>query len=273
VLRESLPLPGGVPLDGDETVDGAGTAGAGATTGGTAGEPTRLESAEAFFRDRPRGALFRGDVRAWQGNSVLLAQWLRANDETQELTAGGGVRTVAAQSPTSERPESPPMTVTADEMSYAARGVVEPGAEGGTEVGTANENPELIYRHQVRVEDGQRRVACERLEVFLDEDGRAERLVALEKVVLEDPQTGKEARAQRAVWRPEDRPGGGKVALFGAPAVVRDGRGAEIKAPELIYDLITGRVRAGTSQGPEAATVGSAESPVAPAQEGTGRER
>jgi len=235
VLREGLPLLGG------GTGDGAGgdSEARASTAGANAAEPTRVQSAEAFFRDRPRSTLFRGDVRAWQGESVVLAQWLRADGEEQKVTAGGGVRTVAAPSPTPERPDPQPLTVTAEEMTYVDGGTGESGAPAG--------RAELIYERGVRVEDQGRRIACERLEVRLGDDGEAERLVATGDVVLQDPQAGKEARARRAVWSPQRRSGEGEMALFGDPAVVTDARGGEVKAPELTYEMATGRVRAGTS--------------------------
>lgn len=256
VLRESLPLLGAGSGDGT----GGNSVAREATAGAEAAEPTRVESSEAFFRDRPRSTLFRGDVRAWQGESVVLAQWLRADEDEKTVTAGGGVRTVAAPSPTPERPDPQPLTVTAEEMTYVD------GGAGGSEA--SESRAELIYERDVRVEDQGRRIACGRLEVLLGEDGEAERLVATEDVVLEDPQAGKEARARRAVWSPQRRAGEGEVALFGDPAVVTDARGGEVKAPELTYEMTTGRVRAGTSV-PEAAGAETTER----TESGVGRER
>lgn len=227
-LRESLPMLG--------TSDGA----------EGPGEPAQVQSREAFFRDVPRGALFRGDVRAWQGESVVLAEWLRVDEEEHKVTAGGGVRTVAAPSPTRERPEPTPLTVTAEQMTY-----VDPGRGGAGDPGGGA--AELVYERGVRVEDQGREIACERLDVELGEDGQAQRLVATGAVVLEDSRTGKEARAERAVWRPQKGSGEGEMALFGDPAVVTDARGTEIKAPELTYEMATGRVRAGTSVPPATA--------------------
>ena len=239
VLREGLPMLG--RPDGD----------------GADGEPTRVQSGEAFFRDEPRGALFRGEVRAWQGESVVLAEWLRADEEEYKVTAGGGVRTVASPSPTPEHPEPTPLTVTAEQMTY-----LDGERERGGDVPAGDAR--LIYERDVRVEDQGREISCGRLEVLLAEDGQAQRLVATEDVVLEDAGAGKEARAQRAVWSPAGATGTGEMALSGAPAVVTDARGGEIKAPELTYELATGRVRARApvpgGVGPEPAEPEAAES-------------
>jgi|GEM_PF-6279597 len=227
--------------EGFSLLGAAETAPAGGPLGGGAPlEPVRVESGEAFFREQPRGALFRGEVRAWQMDRVILAEWLRADQDAgsgrRKVSAGGGVRTVATPKPTVARPDPVPLTVTAEKMTYLADDAdgVEPGGEG-----------ELIYEGGVKAQDQGREIACERLAVRLGEDGETERLVATEKVRLDDPAAGKKARAERAVWLPEGRPGGGRVALFGTPAVVTDGRGGEVKAPELTYELGTGRVRAG----------------------------
>jgi len=225
-IREGLPLMAG--------------AGTGARDPEAAG-PTRVESREAFWRENPRGALFRGEVRAWQGENVVLAEWLRADPEEGKLTAGGGVRSVAVPEPTPERPEPTPLTVTAELLTWAQSKGEEAGAQHGSQRGG-----ELIYEHNVQAEDQGRKIACERLQVTVGEDRQPERLLALEDVRLEDPATGKTARADRADWRPESR----RVALFGRPAVVTDARGTEVKAPELTYELDTGRVRAGTALAP-----------------------
>lgn len=235
VLREGFSLLGAPDGPGD------------GTTGSEAlQEPVRVESGEAFFREAPQGALFRGEVRAWQADRVILAQWLRADEarpgdgspaEPRKVSAGGGVRTVATPRPTSARPNPVPLTVSAEGMTYRAQ---EGGASGGSASGG-----ELIYEGDVQAQDQGKEIACQRLAVTLDEDGETERLVATEEVRLDDPAAGKKARASRAVWLPEGRPGGGRVALFGEPAVVTDARGGEVKAPELTYELGTGRVQAG----------------------------
>ena len=80
----------------DVGLDGTPLAGGGGAEG-----PVRVESEEAFWRDDPRSALFRGQVRAWRGDNLLLADVLRADQEgsDQKVTAGGGVRTVWIPAP------------------------------------------------------------------------------------------------------------------------------------------------------------------------------
>jgi len=174
---------------------------------------------------------------------------LRADEpvgQPRKVTAGGGVRTVARPAPGASQSQPGPLTVTAEEMTY-----LEPGTHGGTHgrapAAAGDGAGELIYEKGVLAREQGREIACQRLEVTLGDNGQATRLVATEEVRLDDPAAGKKAQAERAVWLPEGIPGGGRVALFGEPAVVTDARGGEIKAPELTYEMGTGRVQAGVS--------------------------
>ncbi|MEE8525038.1 MAG: LPS export ABC transporter periplasmic protein LptC, partial [Thermoanaerobaculia bacterium] len=61
---------------------------------GRGDEPVRIESAEATWTETPPTFSFRGGVRAWQGQNLLLADQLRGDESKQELAASGGVSTV-----------------------------------------------------------------------------------------------------------------------------------------------------------------------------------
>ena len=56
--------------------------------------PVHVESQEAFWRQQPSSFLFRGDVRAWRGDNLLLAPELKGDKEADQLTATGGVKTL-----------------------------------------------------------------------------------------------------------------------------------------------------------------------------------
>ena len=56
--------------------------------------PVHVESQEAFWRQQPSSFLFRGDVRAWRGENLLLAPELRGDREADQLVATGGVKTL-----------------------------------------------------------------------------------------------------------------------------------------------------------------------------------
>ncbi|HEY4595942.1 MAG TPA: LPS export ABC transporter periplasmic protein LptC, partial [Thermoanaerobaculia bacterium] len=56
--------------------------------------PVHVESQEGFWRQQPSSFIFRGDVRAWQGDNLLLAPELRGDKAADQLTATGGVKTL-----------------------------------------------------------------------------------------------------------------------------------------------------------------------------------
>lgn len=211
VLEESAPLEG-TPL-------------------GSGQGPIRIESRESFFRDEPRGFLFRGDVRAWQGEGLILTDWLRGDEDGRKITAGGGVRTVWSTPPGGPEPSADPNTprepfeVTSQEMTYL--------------------EPErlLIYEGQVRSEQERRSLACERLAVTLAPDGGADELVCTGDVHLVDRTSGNDVQAERVVYDPDRR----YMEFFGAPddpVVVEDRDGTRLAAQRIDYELDGGRVHA-----------------------------
>lgn len=206
--------------------------------------PVRVEAREAFWRDQPPAFLFRGDVRAWQGESLLVAASLRgdrAADGSDELTAGGGVKTLWTPAPAAvdgAPTAAAPIEVTAAEMLYRKA------------VGT------LAYRGGARAEQEGRTLTCRDLDVELDADGRARSLTCTGDVRLDDRAAGTSARGERAVYDFAAR----TVDLAGAPVELRKGDGTRIEGRRVVYDLDGGRARVlsgGPNQG-EAPAPGAA---------------
>jgi LPS export ABC transporter protein LptC len=56
--------------------------------------PVNVISQEAFWRQQPSSFVFRGDVRAWRGDNVLLAPEVRGDKAADQLAASGGVKTI-----------------------------------------------------------------------------------------------------------------------------------------------------------------------------------
>ncbi len=56
--------------------------------------PVHVESQEAFWRQQPSSFIFRGDVRAWRGDNLMLAPELRGDKAADQLNATGGVKTL-----------------------------------------------------------------------------------------------------------------------------------------------------------------------------------
>jgi len=230
----------------------AGQVGLGGTPLGEGEGPVRIESQEAFWRDDPRSALFRGDVRAWRGENLLLAETVRADQsaEKSQLLASGDVRTVWLPAPAdgaSTPGTTAPVEVTANTLTYSQPSEV------------------LIYEGQVRAEQGRQVLTCRRLEVELNDDGEAEELTCAGDTRLEDRAGGNSARGERAVYDLTSR----KVTMTGDPVTLKKSDGGEVQGGRVVYDLETGtaEVRGGGAAAgaattgaapPEAATPGTA---------------
>lgn len=187
-------------------------------------EAVRAEADEAFWRRAPQGVLLRGEVRLWRGENLLLAGWVRGDEEEGKLTAGDGVRTVAVPQPKPGEAPLAPLTVAAEEMLYLE-------AAG-----------EVTYQGSVRAEQEGKKLSCERMEARLGEEDRAERLTCTGAVHFEDPVAGNQVDAERAIYQADI----GQAEFFGRPAVVRDAQGRVVEAPHLTYELEAGRVTAGS---------------------------
>ncbi|MEM7050700.1 MAG: LPS export ABC transporter periplasmic protein LptC [Acidobacteriota bacterium] len=181
--------------------------------------PIRVEAETAFFRDQPRAALFRGGARAWRGSSLLVGDEIRADvtDEGDVLSARGNVKTLWID-PTQGRQ---PVEVIAQEMEYRqGQGV-------------------LLYRGGVHSQQGGRKLSGKRLEVELDDDGRARTMACYDTVRLTDPASGNRAEGDQALYDLAAR----TIDLRGAPAKMVKSDGAELQGRRVLYELDGGRGR------------------------------
>jgi lipopolysaccharide transport protein LptA len=205
-------------------------ASAGALAGSPLGQgegPVWVESQEAFLRDRPRSFLFRGKVRAWRGEALLLADELQGNGDEGRLAASGHVRSLWPGE-RAEGDESAPVEVTAGTLAYA-RG------EG-----------RLVYRQDVVAVQGSRSLAAQELTVELGEGGRAEVLIARGAVRIEDRTSGKTVQGDRARYVVS----GSEVEVEGEKVVMRDKAGAEVSGRRVVYRFDTGVVEVQGAAGP-----------------------
>lgn len=235
--------------------------------------PVRIESAAAYWRDGE--ALFRDDVRAWQGESLLLASELRARsgeDGAETLSAVGPVRSVWVPEPDGgggdgggagggdgggDRPPPAPIEVTAAAMEYRKP------AGGGS--GT------LIYRGKVRSRQGELSLACGELTVELGADGEARRMRCERAVRLEDRASGQSARGALALYDLAGR----RIEITGDPVVLTHGDGGQVEGQRAVYELDEGRARV-VGGGDEPSTPEPPASPppvsLSPSAEDTGEE-
>ncbi len=223
--------------------------------------PVHVESQEAFWRQQPSSFLFRGDVRAWRGENLLLAPELKGDKEADQLTAGGGVKTLwfptpeqaaKAGEPGSRGQGSPPkkasgqrsrIQVLAADMSYQNKAGV------------------LVYSGNVRVDQEGRTLSCQRLQVDLDEDHQAETMTCTGDTKLNDPKVGRRVEGQRAIYHVAQR----QVDFFGDPVVMNDRDGNTVRGKRAVYFIDDGRVEVkGKDETAPAA-------PAAPSPQGEGR--
>ncbi len=188
--------------------------------GGGAGGPVRVDAEEAFFQESPRGFLFRGQVQAWQGESVLFADQLRGEEAEERLSAGGGVRSLLRAS----RPGATAMSdieITASTLAYRRRDGV------------------LTWAGDVKMNQDNRILTASELVADLDGHNEIVRLTARDPVRLEERTAGRVILAQEAVYDVR----AGKTIFSGSPVELSEGQGTKIRGRRLEYDHQSGAAR------------------------------
>ncbi len=196
---------------------------AGALSGlGWRGEqPIQVQAKEGVLQERPRGFVFRGDVRAWKGSDFLLADQLRGQEEGRVLTAAGAVKTVLNPDETAERSAAQPIEVSAGNLTYRE-------AEG-----------EIVYAGGVRAVQSGRILSCEELTVVLHPDRRLKSMAAAGEVLLRETASGRVVQAARADYDLA----AGTIDFVGEPVTLNDPQGARMTGRRLRYDLATSAAR------------------------------
>jgi len=162
--------------------------------------PVQVEADEAYWTTTPPSFTFEGHVRAWRGESLLLADQLRGDEREQTLAAAGGVRTVWV--PAAGTPSREPIEVSAERVSYHEEGSL------------------LIYDEKVEMRQGQRTLNCRQLAIELSAGGSAERMVCQDDVRMADPENGNRVQGgERAVYTLADD----LVEIFGDEVELFDG--------------------------------------------------
>lgn len=212
--------------------------------------PVHVESREAFWRKEPQSFLFRGDVRAWRGESLMLTTELRGDQAEDKLSAAGGVKTlwipVDKANPKAKRA---PVEVVSQEMTYL---------EGGDL---------LTYTGSVRVVQEGKTLTCNKLDVELTEENRAETMICTGDVRVNDPKEGRQIAGQKAVYDLAAK----RMEITGDKVTMKDRDGNQVQGRRVIYSVDDGKVEVKGKEGAAAAPV----SPIspAPATPGTGSGR
>ncbi|HEX9943364.1 MAG TPA: LPS export ABC transporter periplasmic protein LptC [Thermoanaerobaculia bacterium] len=194
--------------------------------------PVHVESQEAFWRQQPSSFLFRGDVRAWRGENLLLAPELKGDKEADQLVATGGVKTLwfptreqagkaaGAKRGTGAAAPRNPIQVVASEMTYQQKAGV------------------LLYTGNVRVDQEGKTLTCQRMQVDLGEDRQAETMTCTGDARVNDPKAGRRIEGQRAVYHVDQR----QVDIFGDPVVMSDREGNQVRGRRALYYIDDGKV-------------------------------
>ena len=188
------------------------------------GEPTRVQAREGFFDLASDDFVFRGEVRAYQGTTVLFADQLRSEEGQSRLSAAGSVRTLWRDEESAEPDE--PVEITAQSLTFR------------------DAERRLLYDGTVRVVQGLRVLTAASLEVELDGERRPRKMTARGGIRIEDAATGRTVEGDTAGHDLVAR----TVTVDGAPARVRDIDGNLLSGQRLVYDLESGAMRVGAGE-------------------------
>lgn len=200
--------------------------------------PVRVESREAFWRQNPSSFVFRGDVRSWRGENLMLSQELRGDQAQDRLTASGGVKTLwipeqgAGATAGETQASRAPIEVVASELIY----------EQGSRV--------LNYTGGVRIEQEGKTLQCQKVEVQLDEKRKPQLMTCSGQARLNDPKAGRNIEGETAVYRIAQR----QVEFTGAKVIMRDREGNQVQGRRVLYWIDDGKVEV---KGKESAAAGT----------------
>jgi lipopolysaccharide export system protein LptA len=226
--------------------------------------PISVEAREGYWRRNPTSFLFRGDVRAWRDDNLLLAPELIGErlERGDQLRALGGVKTVwvpneqdgggakaarpagagggAAAAGQGDAAKRGPITVLAQNLLY----------RDGAGV--------LTYTGNVHVDQEGKTLTCQQLDAELDKDKKAKTLICTGQAHLNDPATGRMIDGDKAVYQLATR----KIDMVGEPVTMRDKDGNIVHGKRLLYSIDNGKVEV---LGKDAAAGGPAgAAPAAP---------
>jgi LPS export ABC transporter protein LptC/lipopolysaccharide transport protein LptA len=201
--------------------------------------PVFVESREAFWRQSPSSFLFRGDVRAWRGDNLMLTTELRGEQEADRLVATGGVKTLWI--PTDKAVASKEKTQKAVSGAGGASGAS--GKRAPVEV-VAQEMTYrkgagiLNYTGAVRVVQEGKTLTCERLEVEIGEDNKAEVMTCTGDARMNDPKMGRLITGDKAVYDLDAR----RMEVIGEKVTMKDREGNQVQGKRVIYLVDDGKV-------------------------------
>jgi lipopolysaccharide transport protein LptA len=236
---------------------------AGSALAGPGDGPVRVDAKEAFWRQEPSSFIFRGDVKSWRGENLMLSEELKGEPDADRLTASGGVKTIwipekeggakgggaapakpAAGSANTGAQRNAPIEVRASDMVYQEAKRI------------------LTYTGGVRVEQQGTTLACQKLDVTMNEEKKPQVMTCTGQAKLNDPKGGRQIEGETAVYRLNQR----DVEFTGDKVTMKDREGNVVQGKRVVYLIDTGRVEVkGKGQGQAT----SPASPTSPAPAAT----
>lgn len=199
--------------------------------------PIRVQSKTATWTETPPAFVFDGDVRAWQGDNLVLASQLRGDQAKSEMAASGGVTTLWTPRGGSVKR---PVEVKAGTMTYRENQGV------------------LVYSGKVKLTSDQRKLDCDEMTVELGPGGQdAERMICDRDVVLIDPVGGKRVTGDRANFLIA----ADLIEVLGDEVIMENADGSRLRGEYLRYDVASGSSRLSTTK-PGEESKGSIRQPL-----------
>lgn len=197
--------------------------------------PVWVESEDAYFRRAEGSYVFRGKVRAWRGENLLLAEEMRVREPGRELMAAGGVKTVWYP-PAEPAPEP-------DQLKQPAQAKKAPPApvQGAIEVTAGSfaylgAEQRLRYVGDVVVLDGERTLRCGEADLLLDDQQQLRQLNCSAGAHLEDRVSGRVVTGSLAIYDVAAQ----TVDITGNPATMKDKAGSQMQGQRALYNIRTG---------------------------------
>lgn len=197
--------------------------------------PVFVESREALWRQNPSSFLFRGDVRAWRGENLMLTTELRGEQESDRLTATGGVKTIWI--PT-DKQASQAQGKKASNTAAASSGKRSPVEVVAQEMTYRKGAGHLNYTGAVRVVQEGKTLTCERLDVELGEDNKAEVMTCTGDAKMNDPKMGRLITGDKAVYDLDTK----RMEVTGEKVTMKDREGNQVQGKRVIYLVDEGKV-------------------------------
>jgi LPS export ABC transporter protein LptC/lipopolysaccharide transport protein LptA len=219
--------------------------------------PVRVDAREAFWRQEPSSFIFRGDVKSWRGQNLMLSNELKGEPDADRLTASGGVKTIwipedpEGAGKAGEKPGEKPGTAPATKKGTTATGAQRnaPIEVRASELVYLQGKKVLTYTGGVRVEQQGTTLACQRLDVTMNAENKPQVMTCTGQAKLNDPKGGRQIEGETAVYRIDQR----DVEFTGEKVTMKDREGNVVQGRRVLYLIDSGKVEVkGKSQTPPA---------------------